>query len=129
MHTGIAQTLTIGLIHRHRKLRTRRTDEARATPVANISVQRKLRNRQNLAAVIQNRTVHLAFIIFKNAQIDRLIHTIANIVLRIAVLNTAKHHKAFSDASDFSAVYLYAGLKNPLYDQSHVLFLSNLRLS
>ena len=47
-----------------------------ATPVANISVQRKLRNRQNLAAVIQNRAVHLAFIIFKNAQSGNFFHHI-----------------------------------------------------
>ena len=87
--------------------------------MARVTQQRELRNRQNLATHVEDRTVHLARVILKDAQAGRLLHAIAHVVQRVALLDAAQHHESLADLSDDLAVHPDAGFKHPLYHQSH----------
>lgn len=63
-----------------------------ATP-ARVSIKGELRDGQNISTTIEERTVHLAFIVFKDAQMDNFIGQGFYLNLVIAQPNSQKYQE------------------------------------
>ena len=75
-------------IQTFRMFRPCRVNKTRAPSLSAIPVERKLRHRQHRSANLFERAIHLAFFIFKNAQIDDFVSQIAGMLLFIIVCYT-----------------------------------------
>ena len=71
--------------------------ERRTPALANITIERELGDDQNAAADLGDGTIHLAFVVFENAQADYLVGKVFNIDGCILFRDPEKHQQTFPD--------------------------------
>src|SRR5260370_20239592 len=83
--------------------------EAGAAAPAHIGIERELRDDQNFSAGIEERTVHLALIVAKDAQIDNFISQGLYLNLAIVPPYSQKHQQPLVNLADDLLVNRDAG--------------------
>src|SRR5436189_339453 len=73
---------------------TRSTDNTWAAAPAHIGIERELRDNQNFSTDIEKRTVHLAFIVSKDAQMDNFIRQGLYLSLTIVLPHSKQYQKS-----------------------------------
>src|SRR2546421_5849826 len=83
--------------------------KAGATSPTHISVEGELRDDQNFAANIEQRAVHLAFIVAKDTQVDYLISQSLYLKLAILLPDSEQNQESLTYLADDFSVYGHAG--------------------
>src|SRR6266566_10030389 len=109
LETISSQCRIEALHQRFSHCRRRRICKAGSPPSARIGIKGELRDDQNFSTNIEQRAVHLAFIVTKDTQIDYLINQSLYLKLAILLTDSEQNQKSLTYlAHDFS-VYGHAG--------------------
>jgi len=96
--------------------------EAGTAAAARVGVERELGDDQGLAAAVQQREVHLARGVLKDAQVGDLLGQEARLGLAVAVPHPQEHHQPPADLSYHLALNSHRSAAHPLNDCSHSIF-------
>ena len=88
-------------------------DIGRAVSLLCGGVQGKLADHHHFAFRFDDRTVHNAVFIVKDAQVGNLLAQPFDIFLRVAVFNTDQYEQTFPDFGFQLSVYGYGGMLYP----------------
>jgi hypothetical protein len=102
-----------------RPQRRRRVRERRPVPFAAVAVQSKLRNHQGFAARVAYRKVHLALVVFKDAEIFDLVGERFGVLLVIFFTDAEEDAQAGTDPTDRLLSHADAGFCDSLDDGAH----------
>src|SRR4051812_6790832 len=100
-------------------LGARRFGESRPVPLAGVSEQRELRDREHGAAHVEDRAVHLALVVLEDAQVHDLAGEPARILLRVAFTDAQQDAEAQADGAFLDAVDRDGSLADPLHHRAH----------
>src|ERR1700758_5331169 len=117
---GRAHAADESFVERARHLGARGVVEGRPLPLADISKQRELRHRQDRSADLRHRPVHLARIIFEDAEPYELVGQIRSPALRVLVANSQKHKHAPANFSGDLPCHRNLCPSDSLNDCAHV---------
>src|SRR5690349_9643995 len=88
--------------------------EAGAASFARIGVERELRDNQHCPANIEQRAIHLASLVLKDAQIDNFLGQRLRLCLAIALPNTEQHQQPLADLPHYLPLDGHTGLTDTL---------------
>jgi hypothetical protein len=84
--------------------------KAGATPPARISVEGELRDDQHFAANIEQRAVHPALVVAKDAQIDNFVSQGLDLNLAVALSYSQQHQEPLTYLAHYFPVYGHTGM-------------------
>jgi hypothetical protein len=97
----------------------RRGVERRPPPLANISVERELRDEQHLTADLHDRTVHAPLVVGEDTDGGDLSCDPLAVVRRVPLLDPDENEEALADRSDRVPLDTHGGLRDSLDQRSH----------
>src|SRR5436190_13025388 len=97
--------------------------KAGSTSPASICVEGKLGDNQHLAANIEQRAVHLAFVILEDTQVYYFIDHYLDLRLAVPLSHSQQHKQPSTYFPNHLFVYCDAGTTYTLYQCSHFLVL------
>jgi hypothetical protein len=99
--------------------RARSRVERGAFAPADVSIQRELRNQQDLSACFDDRAVHFPVGIFEDTQSRNLIGDVAAIGFTVGGRNAKQDQQSRTDARNALFLYGHRGPVDPLHYRSH----------
>jgi hypothetical protein len=99
--------------------RGRGVREGRPIAFAAVAVQSKLRNHQDFTAEIAYRAVHLALLVFKDAEIPYLVGERVRVLLVISFADAKEETKAGADPTDRLFAHFYLRFDDSLDNGAH----------
>ena len=93
--------------------------EAGTAAFAAISIECELRDNQQAPTDLHNAAVHLAFLIRKNTQPERLFDQVIGFPGAVAFCHSQQHEQAPADGGNSPAIHRYARLGDTLNDDPH----------
>src|SRR5437868_933877 len=88
----------------------RRIRKAGTSASACIGVEGELRDDQNFSTNIEQRAVHLAFIVTKDAQVSNFVNQSLDLKLAILLTDSEQNQKSLTYLADDFSVYGHAGM-------------------
>ncbi len=100
-------------------IRRSRVCKRRAITLATVAVQSKLRNHQDFAAAVADGAVHLALVVFEDAEIFDLIGKCIGVSLVILFADTEQDAKSGADLTDCFPPHANVGFGDSLHNGAH----------
>src|SRR6266487_897339 len=111
----------IGSYHIHKTFTKRLSDggrsgirKTRAASFAGVSIEGELGDDQNFSPNIENRTIHLAFIVAKDAQMHDLLGHRPDLGIAVAIPDAEQDEEALSYCADHASIYCDASMAHTL---------------
>src|SRR5215831_6942014 len=117
-HAALSKSVDELVVEGLRMLRTSRVDETRAAPLHRIAVQRELRHDEHRAADVDDRAIHLVFVVGEQTQTDELLGHPLDVVERVRVCEADENREPAVDRAGDSSVYAHAGAGDALNENS-----------
>ena len=117
----IAERFIQVFVERFGGLGTCCADERRPVSFAAIGVERELGDTKYLAADVMERKVHLARLVFEDAELCNFFRQEVSFGLGVAIRDAHQEHKTLPYFSDALAVYAHFRAGATLYYYSHII--------
>ena len=101
-------------------LRRRRVRKRRPIAFAAVPIQSKLRNQQNFAATVADGAVHLALVVFEDAEIPDLVGERLGVSFVILFADAEQDAKSGANATDRFPPHADVGFGDSLHNGTHV---------
>ena len=116
---ALSQPVDEPVVQGLRVLRARRVDEARATALHRVAVERELRHDEHRAADVDDRAIHLVLVVGEDAQADELLGHPLDVVEGVRVREADEHGESSLDRAGDTIAHAHAGARHALNENSH----------